>query len=104
MCPQYYLSSQAFNVTLHVGKLLFSSEAATVMSKCGLSAREVSDVVAHALTKYEPSGSSSSDPKLNEIVPIGIKQLLMVVEMARSIDEEEVTAEKFLECLRTCGV
>jgi hypothetical protein len=34
--------------------------------------------------------------------PIGIKQLLMVTEMARS-DEETVSCDRFLECLHTCG-
>ena len=34
--------------------------------------------------------------------PIGIKQLLMVTEMARS-DEETVSCERFLECLHTSG-
>lgn len=34
--------------------------------------------------------------------PIGIKQLLMVSEMART-DEETVTCEQFLECLYTSG-
>ena len=34
--------------------------------------------------------------------PIGIKQLLMITEMARS-DEETVSSIRFLECLHTCG-
>ena len=34
--------------------------------------------------------------------PIGIKQLLMVTEMART-DEETVSCERFLECLHTSG-
>lgn len=34
--------------------------------------------------------------------PIGIKQLLMVTEMART-DEETVSCERFLECLYTSG-
>lgn len=34
--------------------------------------------------------------------PIGIKQLLMVTEMART-DEDTVSCERFLECLHTSG-
>jgi hypothetical protein len=34
--------------------------------------------------------------------PIGIKQLLMITEMARS-DEQTVECNRFLECLHTCG-
>lgn len=34
--------------------------------------------------------------------PIGIKQLLMVTEMARQ-GEESVSTDRFLECLHICG-
>lgn len=34
--------------------------------------------------------------------PIGIKQLLMVTEMARQ-EEETVSTDRFLECLHICG-
>jgi hypothetical protein len=34
--------------------------------------------------------------------PIGIKQLLMVLEMARS-ETNQVTAPRFMQCLTTCG-
>ena len=40
------------------------------------------------------------------ITPIGVKQLLVVLEMARAGDDDAngaVTPQKFLECLHTCG-
>ena len=34
--------------------------------------------------------------------PIGIKQLLMVLEMAKS-ENSVITPERMIECLQTCG-
>jgi hypothetical protein len=35
--------------------------------------------------------------------PIGVKQLLMVLEMARSEGMESIDPEHFIECLHTIG-
>ena len=57
----------------------------------GALSREDSDDGALSLAKGEV-----------RISPIGVKQLLMVLEMARSGDDV-LTPDKFLECLHTCG-
>lgn len=78
--------TQAFNVTLHVSLLQTASEYATVMKEY----------------------STMSGPQINSIAkainkPIGIKQLLMVLEMARAEFSDTVTADQFLQCLHTVG-
>lgn len=57
--------------------------------------------------KFFPAGVFLSQDDMDSIAaaitnPIGIKQLLMVTEMART-DEETVSCERFLECLYTSG-
>jgi len=78
--------TQAFNVTLHVGCLQSPEEYAAVLKENApdLSEDEIKNI-SHALTR-----------------PIGIKQLLMVLEMARA-DADTITADHFLSCLHTCG-
>ena len=86
--------NEAFNVTLHVSCLQSPAEYKAVLSavdNCSLSESEVEQL-------------SASISK-----PIGIKQLLMVLEMARSngedegVDGEKVNPMAFMECLITCG-
>ena len=76
---------QGFNVTLNVPQLLTPDEIKTVLREIvPVSHREMDDIAA-AITR-----------------PIGIKQLLMVVEMARQ-GEETISTDRFLECLHICG-
>jgi len=87
--------NEAFNVTLHVSCLQTPEEYRTVLrsvDNCSLSESDIEEL-------------SSSISK-----PIGIKQLLMVLEMARSNGEEDkeggggtVSPMAFMECLITCG-
>ncbi len=77
---------QGFNVTLNVPQLTGPEEVKTVLREVvtSLSQKEMDDI-ASAITK-----------------PIGIKQLLMVTEMARQ-GEETISTDRFLECLHICG-
>ena len=86
--------NEAFNVTLHVSCLQSPEEYKAVLSavdNCSFTESEV-DQLSAAISK-----------------PIGIKQLLMVLEMARSNGEDEgeegqkVNPMAFMECLITCG-
>eukprot|EP00455_Lapot_gusevi_P057043 TRINITY_DN95_c0_g1_i4.p1 TRINITY_DN95_c0_g1~~TRINITY_DN95_c0_g1_i4.p1 ORF type:complete len:196 (-),score=82.36 TRINITY_DN95_c0_g1_i4:81-668(-) len=53
--------------------------------------------------------SPIDEPELDQIEarltqPIGIKQLLMVIEMAtQNSDNGKITADRFFDCLRDCG-
>lgn len=77
---------QGFNVMLNVPQLTGGEEIKAVLREvvAGLSQKEMDDI-ASAISK-----------------PIGIKQLLMVTEMARQ-GEETVSTDRFLECLHICG-
>lgn len=77
--------TEAFNVTLHVSNLQTEAEYRAVLEQDG------------ALSSDEISSVSSTISN-----PIGIKQLLMVLEMARS-ETNQVTAPRFMQCLTTCG-
>jgi vesicle-fusing ATPase len=78
--------TQAFNVTLHVSLLQNASEIQSVLLQyTNLNSTEISSI-------------SSSITK-----PIGVKQLLMVLEMARSEDNDSINTNDFLECLQTIG-
>jgi vesicle-fusing ATPase len=86
--------NEAFNVTLHVSCLQSPEEYKAVLNSidnCSFTASEV-DQLCDSITK-----------------PIGIKQLLMVLEMARSNGEDDGESEgkinpmAFMECLITCG-
>jgi vesicle-fusing ATPase len=85
--------TQAFNVQLHVCQLQRPEEIRAVLEggDCGLAeaeARAISDSL-ECLEK-----------------PIGIKQLLNVLEMARAgraNDDDPVDPSHFMECLHTCG-
>lgn len=57
--------------------------------------------------RNQPKPTQSRQADIDSIArvitkPIGIKQLLMVTEMART-DEDTVSCERFLECLYTSG-
>lgn len=86
--------NEAFNVVLHVSCLQTPDEYRAVLSS----------VENCSLTKDDVKQLSDSISK-----PIGIKQLLLVLEMARSNGEEDgedsgkVSPMAFMECLLTCG-
>ncbi|EWM21512.1 n-ethylmaleimide-sensitive fusion protein [Nannochloropsis gaditana] len=77
---------QGFNVMLTVPQLTGPEEIKTVLREVvtSLSQKEMDDITS-AISQ-----------------PIGIKQLLMVTEMARQ-GEETVSTDRFLECLHICG-
>lgn len=61
----------------------------------------------HTYTRTPTVETTLSQKEMDDIAgaigkPIGIKQLLMVTEMARQ-GEEKVSTEKFVECLHICG-
>eukprot|EP00604_Paraphysomonas_vestita_P003164 CAMPEP_0174821090 /NCGR_PEP_ID=MMETSP1107-20130205/5376_1 /TAXON_ID=36770 /ORGANISM="Paraphysomonas vestita, Strain GFlagA" /LENGTH=659 /DNA_ID=CAMNT_0016037761 /DNA_START=370 /DNA_END=2349 /DNA_ORIENTATION=- len=74
--------TEAFNVLLPVQPL--TTEELQLVLADEFSSEDVS-TIALSITK-----------------PIGIKQLLMVLEMAKS-DNATVTAERMIDCLQTCG-
>jgi vesicle-fusing ATPase len=82
--------TQAFNVTLHVSQLQNPEEIKAVLmgGEGGLSEDEAGNI-ADAINVLEK--------------PIGIKQLLMVLEMARAGTEGEIEPSHFMQCLHTCG-
>ena len=79
---------QAFNVTLHVSKLQNADEIQKVLEGSGLT-KEEAEEIGGAIGALES--------------PIGIKQLLMVLEMARANADGALDSSIFLECLHTCG-
>lgn len=80
---------QAFKVNLHVNRLQSADEVRHTLISRGLSEDEAVAI------------SDSLDVLEN---PIGIKQLLMVLEMARSTCEEDtMSVAHFMECMHTCG-
>ena len=79
---------QAFNVTLHVSKLQNADEIQKVLEGSGLTNEEAEEI-GGAIGALES--------------PIGIKQLLMVLEMARANADGPLDSSIFLECLHTCG-
>lgn len=81
--------TQAFNVQVHAPLLTEPSETKAVLQMyCEGMAEDEIDSISQAINK-----------------PIAIKQLLMVLEMARSAsdDEEKLSSMTFLECLHTVG-
>ena len=80
---------QAFKVALHVSRLQTGEEVKTVLKAGGLTEQESEDISA-SLDMIES--------------PIGIKQLLLVLEMARATCETDtVSVSHFRECMTTCG-
>lgn len=61
----------------------------------------------HVIKVLEEVQAPVNPDELKEIanvaVPIGIKPLLTVIEMARS-NEDQITLSGFLECIRACGL
>jgi vesicle-fusing ATPase len=78
--------TSAFNVTLHSSQLQAPDEVKAVLSYYSKLDEEAINNIAVALSK-----------------PIGVKQLLLVLEMAKEEDSEIVTPEGFLGCLHTIG-
>ena len=80
---------QSFKVTLHVNRLQTADEVHSALTTGGMSAEEAGPI-SEALNVMEN--------------PIGIKQLLLVLEMARSTsDGEPVSVSHFMDCMHTCG-
>lgn len=78
--------TQAFNVTLHVSLLQNPAEFnAALRQYSNLPQTEIVNI-ARSITK-----------------PIGIKKLLMVLEMSTAESSEPVTRDRFLACLHTVG-
>ena len=81
--------SQAFNITVHVSQLQSVDEYTTVLAHPDGGNIKMTDAASIARTISKP---------------IGVKQLLMTVEMARaSADGGRITADIFQECLNECG-
>ena len=79
--------TQSFNVLLHVTMLQTPSEIEAVIHQ------------------YAAELSSANIANLARTInkPIGVKQLLMVLEMARSEGLSSISPEHFMECLHTMG-
>ena len=101
--------TQAFNVTVHVSQLQSPSEIGAVLTDyiLGDASRANGETERSSMTPTEIKNIAKAVTK-----PIGIKQLLMVLEMARSdVDEDgnspsvpgSISPEQFLECLHTAG-
>jgi len=75
----------AFAVRLAVPTLQLQDEIKTVLRELAPMSQAAMDEIAAAIHK-----------------PIGVKQLLQVTEMART-DSENVSVDRFIECLHTCG-
>ena len=78
----------AFQVTLHINQLMLPEEIESV------------------LVHYSTLNTAEIKKIANNInQPIGIKQLLLVLEMTRSDDSEaEIVAEDFMACMKTIGL
>lgn len=78
--------SAAFNVSLHVSQLQTPIEYQSVLKQ---------------YSKLSPAEINSISKAISK--PIGVKQLLMVLEMASAEFHDHVTADQFLQCLVTVG-
>ena len=78
--------SQAFNVSLHVSQLQTPSEYQAVL-------REYS--------KLPPATVTAISRAISK--PIGVKQLLMVLEMALAEFGDSMSVDQFMQCLTTVG-
>lgn len=78
--------TQAFSVTLHVSLLQTPPEFQVVMKEYSTMSAQQIGSISKAINK-----------------PIGVKQLLMVLEMARAEFGDQVSADQFLQCLHTVG-
>lgn len=83
-CVCCFCVCQAFNVVQAIPALSHASQVAAVLSALELADKKT--VTTIALSCY---------------LPIPVKQLLMVAEMAKQ--EQPVTPERFEECLQACG-
>jgi len=78
--------NSSFNVVQHVSQL------------------QSPDEIYYVLKKYAPQLSDSDMKDISKSInkPISIKQLLMVLEMAKA-DDSNISVEQFQECLITVG-
>jgi vesicle-fusing ATPase len=78
--------TRAFNVVTHVNELKTSQEVYTVLGQ------------------YPDIDTADARNIANSIIePIGIKQLMMVLEMARDESTGKISPDNFIECLHTIG-
>lgn len=78
--------AQVFNVSLHASLLQTPSEYAAVLREYSALPSSTVQAIAQAIHH-----------------PVGVKQLLLVLEMARAEFGETVSADQFLSCLQTLG-
>ena len=78
--------TQSFNVVLHVSQLQLPSEILAVLKDYPDLSPQDAETISRSISK-----------------PIGVKQLLMVLEMSRVDGTGEISADNFLECLHTLG-
>jgi len=77
--------TRVFDFPLHVPELSEPEEIKTVLREVAPMSQSDMDEITSAITQ-----------------PIGVKKLLTITEMARQ-SEESVSADRFIECLHTCG-
>lgn len=80
---------EAFQVTTVVPQIVQENAVQTILRESNINMSD-SDIKRVALTCSE--------------VPIGIKKLLLVIEMASQSEDEIVSYEKFVECLKNYGM
>lgn len=78
--------TQAFNIVLHVNQLQSPMDIQAVLDEYASVPPAQARAIAASIDK-----------------PIGIKQLLIVLEMARADGSDTITPENFLECLHNIG-
>lgn len=86
--------TQAFNIVLHVNEL----ESPSDIYKFLVEYPNIGDGSLLPIPEDDMRKISNSISK-----PIGVKQLLMVLEMARLEETNKISADNFLECLHTIG-
>lgn len=77
----------AFEIKMHVSQLQQPSE------------------ISRIIETYAPEMTASDIRKIASSItkPIGVKQLMMILEMARVEDIGQISVERFMECLTTIG-
>ena len=89
-CPELLADlglTQAFGVIQDIPSLEFPSQIAEVLNSVARIAEPDALEIAKSISE-----------------PIGIKQLLMVLEMARQGDDDRIYPEDFMQCLATVGL
>ena len=77
--------TKVFDFPLHVPELAEPDEVKTVLREAAPMAQADIDRISAAIRE-----------------PIGVKKLLTITEMARQ-SQDNVSAERFIECLHACG-